>query len=196
MNFNKALKVGLGIIAGGVAGYVVYKGVQSGFDVADEQRNELLRQQYEKMQQEEGNSNVMAAVKSVTKETTAVTTTNGVESETKGSIIRRGLKSAADACMIATTTAQCVSNIADSISRVASLFNNNPSQNNNALCGGGYGYNGGYSGYGYGGYLNQPNYYNNNPMYTGNNQVWNRISPFVVTTGPGINVCGSNNYAI
>ena len=195
MNFNKALKVGLGIIAGGVAGYVVYKGVQSGFDVADEQRNELLRQQYEKMQQEEGNSNVMAAVKSVTKETTAITT-NGVESETKGSIIRRGLKSAADACMIATTTAQCVSNIADSISRVASLFNNNPSQNNNALCGGGYGYNGGYSGYGYGGYLNQPNYYNNNPMYTGNNQVWNRISPFVVTTGPGINVCGSNNYAI
>lgn len=195
MNFNKALKVGLGIIAGGVAGYVVYKGVQSGFDVADEQRNELLRQQYEKMQQEEGNNNVMAAVKSVTKETTAVTT-NGVESETKGSIIRRGLKSAADACMIATTTAQCVSNIADSISRVASLFSNNPSQNNNALCGGGYGYNGGFGGYGYGGYLNQPNYYNNNPMYTGNNQVWNRISPFVVTTGPGINVCGSNNYAI
>lgn len=182
MNLNKALKIGIGLVAGGLTGYIVYKGISNGFEVTEPQNNNNLKRAKIDMAHQQ------SVIKDVTAANKTVANNESLPSkpeETKGSIIRKGLRSAANACNAASVAAQCISGIAESVNQVATILNGGGQQPMTP---------------GYGNYCNSyGNYYNNgyNPIYTGNGQVWNRISPFVVTTGPGIGVGpANNNYAI
>lgn len=200
MNFNKALKFGICLLAGAATGMAVFKTVKVGFSEFDEIKKKpeskpgnngyrrnlsdnplIIIPNFEgqKQQEAENNNQNQQLPNTVTKEP---------KPESKGEIVNKGLKSAVKACGMVTAAAQCVSEIADSISRVSALFKGQQVPQP------GYGY-------GYGNPMNNYGCYSNQyqqGVNMGNGQVWYRVNPVLVDArlgNPNYYQC-YNNYAI
>lgn len=195
MNINKALKFGVCLLAGVATGVAVFKTVKVGFDGFNEVKkpeNNANNNGYrrnlsdnpliiipnfegQKKLQEQGDNNNLPSQP----------TQEPVQEESKGSIINKGLKSAVKACGMVTAAAQCVSDIADSISRVSSLFRGEPQPYNPI------------NNYGMGGYPSQQYPYQQG-VSMGNGQVWYRVNPVLIDARPGNPNYYQyyNNYAI
>lgn len=196
MNINKALKFGVCLLAGVATGVAVFKTVKVGFDGFNEVKkpeNNANNNGYrrnlsdnpliiipnfegQKKLQEQGDNN---------NNFPSQPTQEPMQEESKGSIINKGLKSAVKACGMVTAAAQCVSDIADSISRVSSLFRGEPQPYNPI------------NNYGMGGYPSQQYPYQQG-VSMGNGQVWYRVNPVLIDARPGNPNYYQyyNNYAI
>lgn len=177
MSYNKALKVGICLAAGAAAGFAVYKTVKVGFD-----RTEKLRE----IDKQRALSNVAvatadaqtgvfspgnpgAAMGVTPQRALEIAQSNpALREETKGEIIHNGLNSAASACQVVHAAAQCVSGIADSVSRMSTMFNNDPNQAYYNNCCNNFNNFGGF----------------NQPLNIGNGQTWYRTNPFIVDARP------------
>lgn len=163
---HRTLKVGISIVAGLAAGYVVYKGVKGGYGLNG--NNNQQPQQPEV-------PDYMKTTVNIVNDTLQQQKAQEPQ-ETKKDIVISGLRSAINICLVAGLAGKCMTTIYDSVGAMSNMTNTLNKGNINEI----------------NNLLNQNQYGQNYNYAQKDNQSWNRMNPFVVTTG-GDNVNVNNN---